>query len=131
MLDSLPLAGNRVAFFLLLALAVSALACRGLTDAALRIGLADKPGGRKQHEVTIPLTGGVGIFAGFALAALTSGLIVGPTLALVVSLGLLVIGGAADDMHDISARSKLMLQLVAALFMSSWAGVFVGHLGNL
>ena len=131
MLDTLPLAGNRVAFFLLLAFVVAALACRGLTDVALRIGLADKPGGRKQHEGTIPLTGGVGMFAGFALATLTSGLITGSTLALVVALGLLVIGGAADDMHDIAPRSKLLLQLVAALFMSSWAGVFVGYLGNL
>ena len=27
--------------------------------------------------------------------------------------------------------SKLMLQLVAALFMTSWAGVYVAYLGNL
>ena len=131
MLETLPLAGNRVAFFLLLAFAVSALVCRGLTRVALRVGLADKPGGRKQHEGTIPLTGGIGMFAGFALAALTSGLIVGPTLALVVALMLLVIGGAADDMHDITPRAKIMLQLIAALFMTSWAGVFVATLGNL
>jgi len=131
MLETLPLAGNRVAFFLLVAFAASALVCRGLTRVALRVGLADQPGGRKQHEGTIPLTGGIGMFAGFALAALTSGLIVGPTLALVVSLMLLVIGGAADDMHDITPRAKLMLQLVAALFMTSWAGVHVLYLGNL
>jgi UDP-GlcNAc:undecaprenyl-phosphate GlcNAc-1-phosphate transferase len=129
--EALPLAGNRVAFFLLVAFVVAALACRGLTHIALRIGLADRPGGRKDHEGTIPLTGGIGMFAGFAFAALTSGLIVGGTLALVVALGLLVVGGAADDMHDITPRSKLMLQLVAALFMTSWAGVFVAYLGNL
>ena len=131
MLESLPLAGNRVAFFLLVAFVVAALACRGLKRVALRIGLADQPGGRKQHEGIIPLTGGIGMFAGFAFAALTSGLIVGPTLALVVSLGLLVVGGAADDMHDITPRAKIMLQLIAALFMTSWAGVFVATLGNL
>jgi len=80
MLEHLPLATNRVVFFLLLALAVASLTCRLLTHVALRIGLADRPGGRKQHEGTIPLTGGIGMFAGFALAALTSGLILGPTL---------------------------------------------------
>lgn len=131
MFASLPLATNRVVFFMLLALGVSALACRMLTRTALRIGLSDQPGGRKQHEGTIPLTGGIGIFAGFALAALTSGLIAGQTVALIVSCGVLVMGGAADDMHDITARSKLMLQLIAALFMTSWAGVYVGTLGNL
>jgi UDP-GlcNAc:undecaprenyl-phosphate GlcNAc-1-phosphate transferase len=131
MLEHLPLATNRVVFFLLLALVVASLTCRLLTHVALRIGLADRPGGRKQHEGTIPLTGGIGMFAGFALAALTSGLIVGPTLALVVALGLLVIGGAADDMHDITPRAKFMLQLIAALLMTSWAGVYIATLGNL
>jgi UDP-GlcNAc:undecaprenyl-phosphate GlcNAc-1-phosphate transferase len=129
--ENLPLAANRVVFFLLIALVVSFATARLLTPIALRIGLADRPGGRKQHEGTIPLTGGIGMFAGFAMAALTSGLIVGPTLALVVALGLLVVGGAADDMHDISARTKFLIQLVAALFMTSWAGVYVFQLGNL
>lgn len=131
MFENLPLAANRVIFFLLVALVVSFLAARLLTPIALRIGLADQPGGRKQHEGVIPLTGGIGMFAGFAMAALTSGLIVGSTLALVVALGLLVVGGAADDMHDITARTKLFIQLVAALFMTSWAGVYVFELGDL
>jgi UDP-GlcNAc:undecaprenyl-phosphate/decaprenyl-phosphate GlcNAc-1-phosphate transferase len=130
-LEILPLPGNRVVFFVLVALGVSFLVARLLTPIALRIGLADQPGGRKQHEGVIPLTGGIGMFAGFAMAALTSGLIVGATLALVVALGLLVLGGAADDMHDITARSKVFIQLIAALFMTSWAGVYVSYLGNL
>jgi UDP-GlcNAc:undecaprenyl-phosphate GlcNAc-1-phosphate transferase len=131
MADVLPLAANRVVFFLLLAFFVSALTARVLTPIALRIGLADHAGGRKQHEGTIPLTGGIGMFAGFAFAALTSSLIVGPTLALVVALGLLVVGGAADDMHDITARAKFMIQLIAALLMTSWAGIYVSQLGNI
>ena len=57
--------------------------------------------------------------------------VTGPTLALVAALGLLVVGGAADDMHDISARAKFGVQLVAALFMTSWGGIFVSTLGNL
>jgi UDP-GlcNAc:undecaprenyl-phosphate GlcNAc-1-phosphate transferase len=131
MLEGLPLATNRVLFFMLAAFALAAVTCRLFADVALRIGLADQPGGRKQHEGVIPLTGGIAIFIGFALAALGSELVTGPTLALVVAAALLVVGGAADDMHDITPRSKLMLQLVAALFMTSWAGVYVAHLGNL
>lgn len=131
MFELFPLAPNRVVFFILVAMVVSSLAARLLSPIALRIGLADRPGGRKQHEGTIPLTGGIGMFAGFAMAALTSGLVVGTTLALVVAFGVLVVGGAADDMHDITARTKLFLQLAAALFMTSWAGVYVSHLGNL
>lgn len=131
MFEPLPLATNRVLFFALVAVVTSSLTCRLLTRIALRIGLADQPGGRKQHEGIIPLTGGIGIFAGFSLAALTSGLLVGTAVALTVAFALLVVGGVADDMHDISPRAKLMLQLVAALLMTSWAGVYVSWLGSL
>lgn len=131
MLGGLPLPANRAAFFITLAFLVAFITARGLKHIALRIGLADPPGGRKQHEGTIPLTGGIAMYAGFAFAALTSGLVTGPTLALIVALGLLVLSGAADDMHDITPNSKFMLQVMAALLMTSWAEVFVVSLGNL
>lgn len=129
--EALPLAGNRVAFFLLLAFAGSVLCARALTPVALRIGLADVPGGRKQHSGTIPVTGGLAMFFGFAAAVVASGLATGPALVLVVSQAVLVLGGAADDMHNIAARTKFVLQLVPALFMTSWAGVQVVQLGDL
>ncbi len=131
MAESFPLAANRLVFFLLLAVAVSALAARGLARIAARIGLVDRPGGRKQHEGDTPITGGIAMYAGFAAAALASGLVAGPTLALVAALGLLVAGGAADDMHDATPRAKFWLQLLAALLMTSWAGVQVTGLGDL
>jgi UDP-GlcNAc:undecaprenyl-phosphate GlcNAc-1-phosphate transferase len=131
MLEALPLPGNRVAFCMALALVVAALVARMLTPVAKRIGLADPPGGRKQHEGTIPLTGGVGMFAGFFLAVMASGLIAGSTIALLVALFLLVFGGAADDMHHNSHEAKFMIQLTATLLMTSWADVQVRGLGNL
>jgi UDP-GlcNAc:undecaprenyl-phosphate GlcNAc-1-phosphate transferase len=131
MLEQLPIGANRLAFYLALSFALAAFSARALSRIALRIGLADLPGGRKQHEGPVPVTGGLAMFAGFAVAALASGLVTGPTLALVAALGLLVAGGAADDMHDISPRAKVIVQLVAALFMTSWAGVQVAQLGNL
>jgi UDP-GlcNAc:undecaprenyl-phosphate GlcNAc-1-phosphate transferase len=131
MVEQLPIGANRLVFLLVLAFGVAAFSARALQRIALRIGLADLPGGRKQHEGTVPVTGGLAMFAGFAAASLASGLVVGPTLALVAALGLLVAGGAADDMKDISARAKFLLQLVAAMFMTSWAGVQVAQLGNL
>ena len=37
---------------------------------AIRVGLVDLPGGRKQHEGTVPLIGGLAMFLGFAFSAL-------------------------------------------------------------
>src|SRR5262245_22991344 len=131
MLEQLPFGANRLAFLLVLAFIVTAFAARALSRSALRMGLADQPGGRKQHEGAVPVTGGLAMFAGFTAASLASGLIAANGLALAAALGLLVAGGAADDMKDISARTKLFVQLVAALFMTSWAGVQVTQLGDL
>jgi len=116
---------------MLLAFVVAGVVARILSSFAKRIGLVDLPGGRKQHSGTIPVTGGIGMFAGFFLAAMASGLINGATVALVIALFLLVFGGAADDMHDISHQSKFLIQLVATLLMTSWAAVQVHVLGNL
>jgi UDP-GlcNAc:undecaprenyl-phosphate GlcNAc-1-phosphate transferase len=127
----LPLPPNRLVFFLLVAFLVTAIAARALAHIAERVGLIDQPGGRKQHLAPIPVTGGISMFLGFAAAALGSGLLFGHTVALISALGLLVISGVADDMHDITPRAKFWLQLAAALLMTSWAGVFVDHLGNL
>lgn len=131
MLETLPLPGNRVAFCMLLAFVVAGVVARILTSFAKRIGLADPPGGRKQHSGTIPVTGGIGMFSGFFLAGMASGLISGATVALLIALFLLVFGGAADDMHDISAQSKFLIQVIATLLMTSWAGVQIHLLGNL
>jgi UDP-GlcNAc:undecaprenyl-phosphate GlcNAc-1-phosphate transferase len=130
MLEAFPPA-NRFAFFVLLAFGCSVFFARALTPIALRIGLADAPGGRKQHTGTIPVTGGLAMFFGFAAATLASKLAVGAILALLTAQAVLVAGGAADDMRDITPRTKFLLQLVAALFMTSWAQIQVLHLGEL
>ena len=113
------LATNRLVFFMLLAFGLSAIAARGLAGIATHVGLMDMPGGRKQHATPVPVIGGIAMFFGFAAAALGSGQVVGPTLALIAALGLLVVGGVADDMHDITPRGKFLIQLIAALFMTS------------
>lgn len=130
-MEALGFGPNRMVFFVLLAVVVSAAATRGLARVALRVGLADQPGGRKQHEGVIPVTGGIGMFLGFAASAFASQLVAGPMVVLVAALGLLVMAGIADDMHDVPPKSKFFVQLVAALLMTSWAGVFVSQLGDL
>jgi len=84
--EDLFLATNRLIFFMLLAFGLSAIAARGLAGIATHVGLMDMPGGRKQHDAPVPVIGGIAMFFGFAAAALGSGLVVGPTLALIAAL---------------------------------------------
>src|SRR5205814_2023351 len=104
-----------------------------LRNTALRMGLVDYPGGRKQHEGGVPVVGGIAIYGAFAFSALlvTQAEPLYPFRSLLGGMGLLVLAGVLDDMHDLSPLSKLVMQCAAALLMVSWGGVYVAQLGNL
>ncbi|MCE8027022.1 MraY family glycosyltransferase [Billgrantia aerodenitrificans] len=97
---------------------------------AAAVGLADKPGGRKQHDGVVPLTGGLGVFIGFLLVqpllpVEQSGF--GPLFA---GMALLVACGVIDDARDMRSTVKLGVQLVAAVLMVVWGGQVVSLLGE-
>ncbi|HZC68364.1 MAG TPA: MraY family glycosyltransferase, partial [Nitrospirales bacterium] len=95
---------------------------------AIRIGAVDHPSSRKIHESATPLLGGVAVYLAFLIAILAStaglaaplvlnegmlGVLVGGTLLLLV--------GIRDDIQEVPATTKLMVQLVAAVIVI-WAG---------
>ncbi|MGY6629549.1 MAG: MraY family glycosyltransferase [Wenzhouxiangella sp.] len=85
-----------------------------LRGPAMRLGLVDHPCRRKRHEGSIPLTGGLAMFIAFLAALLAgvghfynySGLLIGMTVLLTV--------GVIDDLVDLRALFKLMMQLAVA-----------------
>lgn len=98
---------------------------------ASRLGLVDMPGGRKEHDGATPVIGGIAMFIAFMLAALSSGQPLNQFYALFAALLILVLVGLLDDLKDLSARSRFVAQIFAALLMASWGGVVIEDLGNL
>jgi len=98
---------------------------------AHRFGLVDDPGGRKRHGAAVPLTGGISMTIGFFLALALSLPALADQLVLLVSMALLALIGVLDDIGEVSPRSKLGVQIVAAVLMTSWANHFLMHLGDL
>lgn len=118
-------------FKYLIAFALSAVLIHILAPLAVRVGLVDHPGGRKRHQAPVPLIGGPAMFAAFVFSAL---LLLDSLYAyrpLFAAMGLLVVVGVLDDMRDLSPQKKFLAQVAAALFVSSWAGLYVAQLGNL
>ncbi len=109
----------------------TALALRLLHGWAPRFDLIDHPGGRRLHAAPVPLIGGIGIFTGLALALLWHGTLAPAPVALAWAASLTVLGGIADDRHEISARAKLLLQVIAAVIVVEFGGVVLTHLGAL
>jgi len=97
---------------------------------AVNLGLVDIPGGRKAHDGHVPLVGGVGVFAAFALAALLLPQDLGAYRGLFFGMALLLIAGVLDDLHDLRAGRKLLAQVVAALMLVGWGGHVIPDLGG-
>lgn len=96
------------------ALAVAYFLTPRIIEVAVKAGAMDAPDARKVHTKPIPRMGGLAIYAGFVLAVLASmhvsreifGLLMGGTVILIV--------GMIDDLRQLSAKTKLLGQIVAA-----------------
>jgi len=98
---------------------------------AERWGLVDHPGGRKRHAAPVPLTGGIAITAGMILALAVSFSAFAQYSAFFAGVLLLALVGLMDDLGEVSPGTKLLLQVVAALLMTSWGENFLVNLGDL
>lgn len=98
---------------------------------AIRLNLVDEPGGRKQHDGAIPLIGGIAIFLGFHFGLLTLNISLLPYRPLIAASALLIIVGVLDDFHELSTRSRLFAQILAASLMVFLGKNILIHLGNI
>ena len=93
-------------------------------------GAVDKPNQRKVHAKLMPRLGGLAIFIAFILGYMVfdvkhTSLLEDQTAffdAYMISAVLIVITGMLDDMFELPAKAKFLIQLVAALIM-----VFYGN----
>lgn len=96
---------------------------------AEKMGLVDRPGGRKDHAAPTPVTGGLAIAVGTILPAL----ILTPPNPQVIGLGvaavILVVTGVLDDIYDIPWPIRILAQVAAALAIILIGDVKVENLG--
>lgn len=102
-----------------------------LIPAAKNVHLTDKPTERKAHVGEIPLVGGVAMFLGIMFPVFVMDLPPGSVKEIILGMAMLVITGVLDDLRDLRPRSKFFVQILAALVMTAWAGVYLGDIGDL
>src|SRR5690606_23432361 len=87
---------------------------RALVPVALRFGMVDKPGGRKDHAAPIPVVGGLGILVSLILVTLFTETPIDIRLVTFAACAIgLVLVGQLDDRFDISARWRIGAQALA------------------
>jgi UDP-GlcNAc:undecaprenyl-phosphate GlcNAc-1-phosphate transferase len=117
----------------IVALLVSLLVTPFSAALGYRLGLVDRPGGRRLHEKEIPRLGGIALFAGFAAAGLLifalSTLRFWPALGLedrklltgvLLGSALMFVFGLWDDWRELPAGPQFIIQFGAALVAISF-----------
>ncbi|WP_234418523.1 UDP-N-acetylglucosamine--undecaprenyl-phosphate N-acetylglucosaminephosphotransferase [Dongshaea marina] len=98
---------------------------------ARRVGLLDKPSGRKKHKGSIPLVGGISLFIGVTCyLVLTSFSTPGSILYFGCALVLLIVG-VLDDRFDLSVKSRMLIQLIVTVVMMVVGNLWLKSFGNL
>jgi len=121
----------RAPFLFLIGLAATAALVPVLVRLAPRLGLIDRPGGRKEHEGEVPLVGGLAIGAVF-LGCFGVFRVEGEvSLWLGVAALLVLAAGALDDHRELGSAAKFGFQIVAAWLLAQFGGVALAHLGEL
>lgn len=104
-------------------------------SAALTYGIADQPGGHKQHDTITPFVGGVGVLVALsvALIMLTHTHPEQSLKWLSLALGSLIIfvTGFADDLWQLNYKVRLIIQTAVALIMILAGDVVLSDLGGL
>lgn len=98
---------------------------------ALKIGLVDAPGGRKQHDDAVPPIGGLVIFPVFMASVMLMGgdpAVYGP---LFIALIMILVTGAIDDFMPLHAWLKFSVQLSASALVVVFGGAQIENLGNM
>ncbi|MDO9527537.1 MAG: MraY family glycosyltransferase [Syntrophales bacterium] len=118
--------GVRWLYILIFALSLSAVLTPIMGAIALRLKIVDTPGGRKIHEKSTPLLGGLAILIAFN-TALMFNMILDKKMVVLLSGGIIVaLISLVDDWKEVSARMKLIVQICVVLVM-----VYFGIVLNL
>ena len=98
--------------------------------AGYRLGLADRPDARKQHQGIVPLTGGIAIFLVIVLGALVFGVTPYSWQMIVITCVLFAVG-VFDDVRHINPWLRLLIQYGAGILLATWGGIAIHNVGNL
>lgn len=102
-----------------------------LRPLAMAISLVDHPGGRKTHNGTIPVVGGIAILGGLLVAVPLSGELSHHGGVILLAAAFMVLIGALDDRFDLAPPFRLLAHAAAAIALVFGSGFVVSDLGDL
>ncbi|MFK8078842.1 MAG: MraY family glycosyltransferase [Granulosicoccus sp.] len=94
------------------------------------VGLVDRPTERKQHVGNVPMVGGIAIFISLVAAFFMLGIYVVPPVLIALSL-IIVVLGTIDDVQTLSARFRLLAQILVSLALVLFGDIRIESIGGI
>jgi UDP-GlcNAc:undecaprenyl-phosphate/decaprenyl-phosphate GlcNAc-1-phosphate transferase len=98
---------------------------------APKVGLTDTSDWRKLNSASVPLVGGLAIFSVVAITALLVPEIATEYRGVLMFGGLILFIGLLDDLYNLGAWKRLLLQMICVLAMCVVTGLTVTSLGDI
>jgi undecaprenyl-phosphate alpha-N-acetylglucosaminyl 1-phosphatetransferase len=114
-----------------IALAVTLFSIFSMRPLARKLGLVDKPDGRKRHSGRIPLIGGLCFFVGTLVGLCYLGYVDHFVMSLVTGATLVMVTGLVDDFHNLSVRSRLVVEIGVVGWVIAISGFYIDDIGPL
>lgn len=114
-----------------IAVIVTLVAIFSLRPMAPRLGLVDRPNERKRHRGKVPLIGGLCFFLGTLAGLAYFGYMDRFVVCLLAVGALILLTGLLDDLDDLSARTRLIIQASTAGLVILTTGIYIDGGGYL
>lgn len=98
---------------------------------ALKTGLVDVPNARKIHAKPVPLVGGLSLFIMAVVLLLMTKTVNLFSFYLILATGMVVVVGLLDDLYQLSALWRFMVQIIASLIVVYFTQVHLITFGYL
>ena len=105
--------------------------CLLFSPLAHKTGLLDHPSARKVHSDSVPLVGGSAIYLTMALVITLATPYGMQTLPLLTGCGMMLVTGMIDDLRELSAFIRFVVQILACCIMVFVSGVVLTDFGSL
>ncbi len=115
---------STVAITLVLAALISFITTPVIRILAFKIGAVDVPkDARRMHKAPVPRIGGLAIFLGFLLSSLIFLPITPQFRGLLLGAAIIVVLGVFDDIYELAAKPKFLVQIIAATVAATQGNV--------
>jgi len=110
---------------------LSLVLCLILMPITIKLGLIDHPSERKVHENPIPMAGGPAIFLAMVIAITMATPYNPQAIPLLIACLLMLVTGTLDDLHELSAGLRFILQIIACFIMVFYSDIVLTDFGSL